>query len=104
MHFFHSIWKSLHLTENFYTGTACGACDKYEVWGDPPLSLYGKSATLTPKTFHPQMSKIAFLHKIDYHKNEFKLSSVLRLLFSSAFELYGGEDGVLHFLMSTNVS
>ena len=31
MHFFHSIWKNLHLTENFYTGTACGACDKYEV-------------------------------------------------------------------------
>ena len=34
MHFFHSIWKNLHLTENFYTGTACGACDKYEVWAD----------------------------------------------------------------------
>ena len=31
MHFFHSIWKNLHLTEIFYTGTACGACDKYEV-------------------------------------------------------------------------
>ena len=29
--FFHSIWKNLHLTEIFYTGTACGACDKYEV-------------------------------------------------------------------------
>ena len=32
MHFFHSIWKNTHLTENFYKGTACGACDKYEVW------------------------------------------------------------------------
>ena len=32
MHFFHSIWKNLHLTENFYTGTAFGACDKYEEW------------------------------------------------------------------------
>ena len=32
MHFFHSIWKNLHLTEIFYTGTACGACDKYEVY------------------------------------------------------------------------
>ena len=32
MHFFHSIWKNLHLTENFYTGNACGACDKYEVY------------------------------------------------------------------------
>ena len=31
MHFFHSIWKNLHLTENFYTDTACGVCDKYEV-------------------------------------------------------------------------
>ena len=30
--FFNSIWKNLHLTGNFYTGTACGACDKYEVW------------------------------------------------------------------------
>ena len=29
--FFHSIWKNLHLTENLYTGTACGACEKYEV-------------------------------------------------------------------------
>ena len=28
MHFFNSIWKNLHLTGNFYTGTACGACDK----------------------------------------------------------------------------
>ena len=33
--FSHSIWKNLHLTENFYTGTACGACDKYEVWVEP---------------------------------------------------------------------
>ena len=32
MHFFHSIWKNLHLTENFYTDTVCGVCDKYEVW------------------------------------------------------------------------
>ena len=24
--------KILHLAENIYTGTACGACDKYEVW------------------------------------------------------------------------
>ena len=30
--FFHSIWKNLHLTENFYTDTVCGVCDKYEVW------------------------------------------------------------------------
>ena len=29
--FFHSIWKHLHLTENFYTDTVCGVCDKYEV-------------------------------------------------------------------------
>ena len=32
MQFFHPIWKNLHLTEFFYTGTACGVCDKYEVW------------------------------------------------------------------------
>ena len=32
MHFFHSIWKNLHLTENFYTDTVCGICDNYEVW------------------------------------------------------------------------
>ena len=31
MQFFNSIWKNLHLTGNFYTGTACGVCDKYEV-------------------------------------------------------------------------
>ena len=29
--FFHSIWKNLHLTVDFYTGTAGGASDKYEV-------------------------------------------------------------------------
>ena len=33
--FFHPIWKNLHLTEIFYTGTACDACDKYEVWEEP---------------------------------------------------------------------
>ena len=26
-----SIWKKLHQAEKIYTGTACGACDKYEV-------------------------------------------------------------------------
>ena len=31
MQFFHPIWKNLHLTENFYTGIARGARDKYEV-------------------------------------------------------------------------
>ena len=30
--FSRSILKILHRTESFYTGTACGACDKYEVW------------------------------------------------------------------------
>ena len=29
--FSHPIWKNLHWTEFFYTGTACSACDKYEV-------------------------------------------------------------------------
>ena len=28
--------KVLHLTEKIYTGTACGACDKYEVWDLSP--------------------------------------------------------------------
>ena len=32
MQFFHPIWKNLHLTEIFYTGTACDACDKLKVW------------------------------------------------------------------------
>ena len=27
-----SVKKILHLIEKIYTGTACGACDKYEVW------------------------------------------------------------------------
>ena len=30
--FFHSIWKNLHRAKKYYTSTACGACDKYEVW------------------------------------------------------------------------
>ena len=29
--FLRLIWKILHRTEFFYTGAACGACDKYEV-------------------------------------------------------------------------
>ena len=32
MQFLYSIWKILHLTEYFYTGTAHGARDNYEVW------------------------------------------------------------------------
>ena len=39
--FFNSIWKNLHLTGNFYTGTACGACDKYEVWSHLRKSYLG---------------------------------------------------------------
>ena len=37
MQFFHPIWKNLHLTEIFYTGTACDACDKLKVclWFPP---------------------------------------------------------------------
>ena len=32
INFLRSFWKNLHRTEKNYTGTACGACDKYEVW------------------------------------------------------------------------
>ena len=32
--FSRSIWKKLHRAENIYTGTACGACDKYRVCHD----------------------------------------------------------------------
>ena len=32
MQFLCSIWKILHLTEYFYTGTAHDACNKYQVW------------------------------------------------------------------------
>ena len=32
INFLRSFWKNLHRTEKIYTGTACGACDKYEVW------------------------------------------------------------------------
>ena len=52
MHFFHSIWKNLHLTENFYTGTACGASDKYEVW----LRL------LTMSQYHVDLKKKRHYH------------------------------------------
>ena len=31
INFLRSFWKNLHRTEKIYTGTACGACDKYEV-------------------------------------------------------------------------
>ena len=32
MQFLRSIWKILHLTEYFYTGTARGARNNYQVW------------------------------------------------------------------------
>ena len=32
MQFLYSIWKMLHLTEYFYTGTAHGARNNYQVW------------------------------------------------------------------------
>ena len=34
MQFLRSIWKILHLTEYFYTGTARGARNNYQVWSD----------------------------------------------------------------------
>ena len=33
--FSRSIWKKLHWAENIYTGTACGACDKYRLCSPP---------------------------------------------------------------------
>ena len=37
--FFSSIWKNLHRAEKIYTGTACGACDKYEAWKEKQLDI-----------------------------------------------------------------
>ena len=45
--FSHLIWKVLHRTEFVYTGTACGACDKYEVWLQPGLPVHAKTKTET---------------------------------------------------------
>ena len=68
--FFHSIWKNLHLTENFYTGTACGACDKYEVWIVPScpfskkiiISSYCKDNVDAPS---PLIAWLLFLREFD---------------------------------------
>ena len=39
--FSRSVWKILHRTEFVSTGTACGACDKYEVCPKAcPLSIF----------------------------------------------------------------
>ena len=43
--FLRSIWKILHWTEFVYTGTACGACDKYEVW--PQHCFVAKQLNIT---------------------------------------------------------
>ena len=32
VNFSRSTWKNLHRAEQIYTGAACGACDKYQVW------------------------------------------------------------------------
>ena len=40
MQFFHPIWKNLHLTEIFYTGTACDACDKLKVCIHPTKKIF----------------------------------------------------------------
>ena len=41
-----SIKKILHLTEKIYTGTACGACDKYAVWMCIKVLEYYQSISL----------------------------------------------------------
>ena len=40
INFLRSFWKNLHRTEKIYTGTACGACDKYEVWLASPVYVF----------------------------------------------------------------
>ena len=64
MHFFHSIWKNLHLTENFYTGTACGACDKYWVCS-PHISC----PTGLKKDKHLRDDKLFCFFRKDFFKN-----------------------------------
>ena len=59
--FFNSIWKNLHLTGNFYTGTACGACDKYEVWLSHGGTLDMGSTTKNPRKL-AKRKKGSFLH------------------------------------------
>ena len=44
VNFLHSIWKNLHRAEKIYTGAACGACNKYQVWwyeGNSGIRLNG---------------------------------------------------------------
>ena len=56
MHFFHSIWKNLHLTEIFYTGTACGAGDKYEVCLRPLMISFHRHFSFSVPYFFLKIS------------------------------------------------
>ena len=46
MQFLCSIWKILHLTEYFYTGTAHGARNNYQVWEGRKVVLVAKGMQL----------------------------------------------------------
>ena len=61
--FFNSIWKNLHLTGNFYTGTACGACDKYEVWLRIRL-LQSRAAQIVGLSRHMTLFRIIFSESV----------------------------------------
>ena len=59
MQFFHPIWKNLHLTEIFYTGTACDACDKLKVC---PMDGLGKGAKKTKKSINDGFMYVCVAH------------------------------------------
>ena len=50
--FSRSIWKILHLTELFYTGTARGARDKYQVWFHHTMDFFHLIMHTLPKSEH----------------------------------------------------
>ena len=83
--FSRSIWTILHRTEFFYTGTACGACDKYEVWEEDMLigsfdaNIFTTSQPLTCKCYWQSSSPH---HHHHHHK-------FIIIIFVRTCQLYG---------------
>ena len=86
MQFLRSIWKILHLTEYFYTGTARGARDKYEVWvpvdtSVPVYQVYQED--------QEQMSGDTYISNVVFRFVIHQCTSIQYILHSSQVMLWG---------------
>ena len=87
--FLRSILKILHRTDFFYTGTACGACDNYEVWLDlvSPAPISSVKGHPSGPTKRPQNSSIWCVQRQLVHTFVWKDSKQSKNIYQVIFEL-----------------